>query len=263
MVVVRTRWTGGGSRLRLTEVIVYSLLFVVVPPRLASYSSLPRALPRLPCVERRGPARVAKLITLSCSRLPRRLGGPQHDRRGAYFVHHTACGAGFLGLSSAQNTSLSRRRRLKRGHIRVMQRILGWTPRNCSFGLTTISLVAVPVLAPWRAICWELVMRGSFSVWEGIARDCGPLQALCKESRDRLIKSKSGTTRAPHCATTPQCCYGIAGWPRGHPQQNPRPTGPKKQSRPTPPKGTPSKIATPQVPVNTRNRLPQARPRST
>ena len=45
MVLVRTRWTGGGSRSGacLTEVIVYSLLFVVVSPRLASYSCLPRA----------------------------------------------------------------------------------------------------------------------------------------------------------------------------------------------------------------------------
>ena len=139
--------------------------------------------------------------------------------------------------------------------------MVGAIPNWHRFGPLDARNVAVPVLAPWRVIYWALAMRGSCCSVEANARDFGPLQALCKESRDRLIKSKSGTTRAPHCATTPQCCYGIAGWPRGHPQQNPRPTGPKKQSRPTPPKGTLSKIATPQVPVNARHRLPQARPR--
>ena len=108
MEVVRTRWTGGGSR-RLTEIIVYSLLFVVVPPRLASTSclpryldELPRALPRLPCVGRRGSVRVAKLMTLSCSGLPRRREEPQHDRRGAYFVHRTAC-CGFSWVAFGLN----------------------------------------------------------------------------------------------------------------------------------------------------------------
>ena len=174
-------------------------MLFVGPPRLASTSclpryldELPRALPCLPCVERRGSATVAKVITLSCSRLPRRLGGPRHDRRGAYFVHRTACGAGFLGLSSAQNTSLSRRGRLQRGHIRVIQAILGWTSRNCSFWAHTISLVAVPVLAPWRApTCWGPVMSGNLQRRTN-ARERGRMQPLCKESRHVLILSKSG-----------------------------------------------------------------------
>ena len=49
------------------------------------------------------------------------------------------------------------------------------------FWAHTISLVAVPVFAPWRAIYWELVMRGSFAVWE----PTGEIAAHCKLSAKR------------------------------------------------------------------------------
>ena len=96
--------------------------------------------------------------------------------------------------------------------------------------------VAVPVLAPWRAIYWELVMRGSFAVWEPtgeIAAHCNP---SLPESRGVLIKVNRAQTARRNCKATPQRVYGIAPASQGHQQQNPRPASPKQRSRPTPPK---------------------------
>ena len=149
------------------------------------------------------------------------------------------CGAGFRGLFSAQNTSLRCRTRLWRVRIRVMQTFLGWTPSKHQNRHRDQQDVAVPVLAPWRAIYWELVMRGSFAVWEPpgeIAAHCNP---SLPESRDVLIKVNRAQTARRNCETPPQRVYGIAPASQGHQQQNPRPAGPKQRSRPTPPKRNP------------------------
>ena len=42
---------------------------------------------------------------------------------------------------------------------------VGGTPNQCLFLVrVSIEAVAVPVLAPWRAICWALATSGPFSV---------------------------------------------------------------------------------------------------
>ena len=42
--------------------------------------------------------------------------------------------------------------------------------------------VAVPVLAPWRAIYWALVMRGSFAVWEATGEIAGHCSLSAKRA---------------------------------------------------------------------------------
>ena len=109
-----------------------------------------------------------------------------------------------------------------------MRSILGWTPAGLKNRHRDQQDVAVPVLAPWRAIYWELVMRGSFAVWEPtgeIAAHCNP---SLPESRGVLIKVNRAQTARRNCETTPQRVYGIAPASQGHQQQNPRPAGPKK-----------------------------------
>ena len=104
------------------------------------------------------------------------------------------------------------------------------------FWAHTISLVAVPVLAPWRApTCWGPVMSGNLQC-RTIARETGRMQALCKKSRDVLIKVNRAQNRAPQCATAHRVVCRSARGSRSRRTPIRELAGPKKQSRPTPPK---------------------------
>ena len=55
-------------------------------------------------------------------------------------------------------------------------------------------------------------MSGSFTVWEATRETTGDCNSSIRESKARLIKSKSGTTRAPHCATAPHWLHEVDVW---------------------------------------------------
>ena len=98
--------------------------------------------------------------------------------------------------------------------------------------------VAVAVHAPWRVICSARGMRGTYAALQNSGRIAGTLNARGGEIAQGKVAVFLSQGRASQCRSCPQPCYGIAPTYQGHPQQNPRPAGPKKQSRPTPLKET-------------------------
>ena len=131
-------------------------------------------------------------MTLSCSRLPRRLGGPQHHRRGGNFVHRTACAAVFEFFFGPKYLSEPSKQALAQPYTVIEDDLRAFARAVLKLCVSHRGVVAVPVLAPWRApTCWGPVMSGNLQRRTN-ARERGRMQPLCKESRHVLILSKSG-----------------------------------------------------------------------
>ena len=187
------------------------------------------------------------------------------------------CGSGPLFSSWGKKLSEPSKQALAQPYTVIEDDLRAFARAVLKLCVSHRGVVAVPVLAPWRApTCWGPVMSGNLQRRTN-ARERGRMQPLCKESRHVLILSKSGHKSRAAIARPIESSRPIETAYRSQPDPKSAARCPKKTKSSDTAKrntrnGAPAitestqrrhRIDATQVPLNARHRLPQARPRGT